>query len=147
MESEQQEQTGKKPIDPSLADRPNVDWYLQTLVSMANEHGVEMGITLTLGGTVVTGQLIGGKTYFETFAEVFGNAWSEDEQARKEMRATMARPAEMYGPKKADSAGPSFIHLKNAKIRTPDGCSMPDQGVLWRGRLSEVSGFFLGILG
>jgi hypothetical protein len=50
------------------------------------------------------------------------------------------------GPDKSDAMGPSFIHLKNATVRTPDGW-MPNQGVLWRGRLTEVSGFFLGIMG
>lgn len=149
MADEQQEQNEQiEPMNPAMADRPKIDWHLQGLVTMANEHGIEMGITLILGGTVITGQLISGKTYFESFAEEFANAWSEDDEIREKTRAAMATPAEThYGPGRiSDPAGTSFIHLKKAKIQGPDGSSVI-RGTLWRGRLTEVSGFFLGSVG
>jgi hypothetical protein len=44
---------------------------------------------------------------------------------------------------------PNYIHLKEAKFFLPSGAGKPipaNQGVWWRGRLSEVSGFILGSL-
>jgi hypothetical protein len=149
MAEEQQQQEieqQEEPVNPAMAKRPGVDWYLQNLVIMANTKGVEMGITVILGGTVVTGLLISGKTYFEAFGALFANAWNSDEDGKKAIQDAMSEPAKMYGPDKGDPAGPSFIHLKDAFVRTPSG-SLVNQGALWRGRLSEVSGFMLGSIG
>jgi hypothetical protein len=149
MAEEQQQQDvvqKEEPVNPATVKRPELDWYLQHLVTMANTQGVEMGITVILGGTVVTGQLISGKTYFESFGALFAGAWNADEDGKRAIQDEMSKPAEMYGPDKHDAAGPSFIHLKNATVRTPSG-SLTNQGVLWRGRLTEVSGFMLGSIG
>ncbi|CAN7774730.1 gas vesicle accessory protein GvpU [Paraburkholderia hospita] len=148
MAEEQQQQQQdverkEEPINAAMIERPKVDFYLQNLVTMANTQDVEMGITLVLGGTVITGQLISGKTYFESFGALFASAWNSDEDGKKAIQEAMSKPAEMYGPDKSDAAGPSFIHLKNATVRTPSG-ALTNQGVLWRGRLTEVSGFMLG---
>ncbi|MCX5542594.1 gas vesicle protein [Paraburkholderia sp. CNPSo 3076] len=132
--------------DPAMAERPRVDWYLQLLVNMANERGVEMGITLVCGGSVVSGTLISGATYFESFADAFTSAWPTEDEGRNTMRDALSRPASMYGAGKSDALGPSFIHLKNARVCTPSG-SAPNPGMLWRGRLTEVSGFSLGSIG
>ncbi|MFM0060631.1 hypothetical protein PQR64_33910 [Paraburkholderia phytofirmans] len=146
MAEEQQQQEieqKEEPVIPAMVERPKIDFYLQHLVTMANTEGVEMGITVILGGTVVTGQLISGKTYFESFGEMFASAWNADEDGKKAIQDAMSEPAKMYGPGQSDAAGPSFIHLKNATVRTPSG-ALPNEGALWRGRLTEVSGFMLG---
>ncbi|MDR6503549.1 hypothetical protein J2785_006742 [Burkholderia ambifaria] len=149
MAEEQPQQDVKEtevPVNAAMVERPKIDFYLQSLVTMANKHGVEMGITIILGGTVVTGQLISGKTYFETFGAQFAAAWNSDDDGKKAIQDAFSEPAKMYGPDKGDTAGPSFIHLKNATVRTPSGY-LPNEGVLWRGRLTEVSGFMLGQIG
>lgn len=146
MEDEQLEhkpEQSKEPVNVSLVERPKIDFYLQSLVNMANEHGSEFGITLVIGGTVITGTLIGGSAYFHTFADTVAAAWPGDEQAKEGIRESLVQPATLYGQGKPDEAGPSFVHLKNATIRTPSG-HLPDGGMLWRGRLTEVSGFTLG---
>src|SRR5450755_3147485 len=53
---------------PSRFEHPTVDFVLQAIVDLTNETGIEMGITLCVGGIVVSGQLISGKTYFEEIA-------------------------------------------------------------------------------
>ncbi|WP_454752051.1 gas vesicle accessory protein GvpU [Cupriavidus necator] len=132
-------------ISPDDELQPQVDWHLQTLIRLANNMGAEMGITLMVNGTIITGTLISGKAYFEEFAANFAAGWAnQDDEARNELREMMAQPAKEYGPDNADIPI-SFIHLRNATVRTPTG-SMPNGGILWRGRLTEVSGFFLGIL-
>ncbi|WP_433704437.1 gas vesicle accessory protein GvpU [Paraburkholderia sacchari] len=143
MAEEQQQQEIEQPNEPMMKE-PELDWYLQSLVNMANTTGLSMGITIVLGGTVVSGTLIGGKTYFDTFAQNFVDAWPDlAQESRDPLRETLAKPGEHYG-NGYDEAGTSFIHLKDATIRTPSGYMPTSTGLLWRGRLSEVSGFSLG---
>ena len=37
----------------------------------------------------------------------------------------------------------NYIHIKDAKFLTHAGCTPIQGNILWRGRLSKVSGFFL----
>src|SRR5580704_6528111 len=45
------------------------DWFLASLISWANTFELEQGITLSVGGATVSGQLISGRRYFEELAE------------------------------------------------------------------------------
>jgi hypothetical protein len=140
MEGEQPQQTTPGPVQ---FERPALDWQLQSLVNMVNQHEIEIGITLILGGTVITGTLIGGRQYFETFSANFAGAWPVDDEEKERLREALSAPAKMYASGEVDPAGPSFIHLGGATVRTPGGILFGD-GALWRGRLSEISGFVLG---
>lgn len=146
MTDEQQQhdiEPPKETVNVTTIERPKIDFYLQSLVNMANDHGTEIGITLVLGGTVLTGTLISGPTYFKAFSEAFAAAWPGDAQAKEDIRESLALPSTMYGQGKTEAVGASFIHLKGATVRTPNGY-LPESGMLWRGRLTEVSGFMLG---
>jgi hypothetical protein len=127
-----------------------VDWHLQLLVEDANDFGVEVPVTLFVAGAVVTGVLTSGKVYFERFADQFAAGWPEE--GRAEIRASMATPGNVYprlepGEKSPRKRPAQFIHLRDARIVTWHG-NLPTtgEGVLWRGRLTEVSGYSLGNL-
>jgi len=46
---------------------------------------------------------------------------------------------------KSNRPPPQYIHLSGAKFFNPEGNSLPtNQGVLWRGRVTEIGGFNLG---
>jgi len=123
-----------------------VDWYLQELVNFANEGGIEFGLTLFLGGCVVSGTLISGKTYFEEFARGFSEACSGANQS--EIYEALASRGEIYERTADDEPlpAPGYVHLKDARMFSPSG-SLPDnQAVLWRGRIGAVAGFSLGLL-
>jgi hypothetical protein len=145
----EQQQLSESAQEPSeLAAPPpiaQIDWYLQRLVALANEHEVHIGMTLVVGGSLVTGTLIGGKTYFDSFADAFTTGWPGDDTSKAAMRDYFGGPASMYGDAKSGE-NPQFIHLKNASVRTLQG-AIPTNGFLWRGRISEVSGFSLGQIG
>lgn len=51
-------------------DAAPLDWFLQSLVNMANTDSLQIGITLQVSGLLVSGVLVGGKAYFEGFAEL-----------------------------------------------------------------------------
>ena len=136
------------PLDRVFA--MEVDWHLQLLVEDANDFGVEVPITLFVAGGVITGVLTSGKVYFDRFADRFAAGWPEE--GRAEIRASMATPGDVYprlepGEKSPRKRPAQFIHLRDAQLVTPQG-NLPTigEGLLWRGRLTHVSGYSLGHL-
>lgn len=131
-------------VDKQTDDK--ADWFLQSFVTMFNENNGSMGLTLVTHGFLVSGQLIGGKEYFEGFgddlASAIPNGGDKIKQTYKEMGEKVYNRE-----KEGNSHAPTFIHLKNAKFFHPNGQPIPtNRGVLWRGRISEISGFSLGQL-
>jgi hypothetical protein len=129
----------------------HVDWHLQLLVEDANDFGVEVPITLFVGGSVISGVLTSGRIYFEGFADQFAAGWPEE--GRQQIRASMATPGEVYpllapGEKSPRKQPAQFIHLRDARVLAGTQ-AMPhtSQGFLWRGRLAAVGGYALGRLG
>jgi len=127
------------------------DWFLQSLVSIVNKSDISFGITLFVGGVLVSGQLVGGKKFFEGFGATFGGALS-DPQAAAETSENFAKFGNIYvsedGSYKQDTESPHYIHLQDARRFHPSGAPIPSNGgVWWRGRIREVAGFNLGSLG
>ena len=120
------------------------DWFLEQLVTIVNKTEMAVGITLTAGGTIISGELVGGKQYFEEFAETFSSSlFPTDEEFRKEVKRTFEENAKLYGPESSVPTG--FIHVKNCRFISTDGSSIPNnKGSWWRGKLSDVTGFTLG---
>lgn len=112
------------------------DWFLESFVQLANGSNLSVSITLTVGGSTVTGVLCGGLEYFRGISGLLGEGFDP---------VTNVGEA-MYGP--GTVRGPAtYIHLKDARICAPGGEATPSRdqpGVYWRGRLSEVSGFLFG---
>ncbi|WP_410001495.1 gas vesicle accessory protein GvpU [Rhizobium leguminosarum] len=124
---------------------PDIDWLLQDLVSLANRTGMTIGITLHIGGSIISGLLIGGGQYFRQFAETFAAGFPEGDFASG-MRSAYERHAKLYEDTDDDSL-PSYIHLADARVFEPSGRSIPSEsGTLWRGRISSVAGFHIGSL-
>lgn len=119
------------------------DWFLVELVRRANRGDFSIGLTLCVGGVVVSGTLVSGREYFEGFAEAVAAA-ARDPAVAERAREFFRRPAALYAaePEGPDAAGedgpPAYIHLKDARF-SPEG-----PGVHWRGRLAAVDGFALG---
>ncbi len=132
---------------------PKIDWFLAELVRRANEGGLSIGVTLCVGGSLVSGSLIGGRDYFEGLAENVAAAALDSESAGR-ARAYFRSPAAMYrldghGRREvaADPEPLAYIHLVNVRFFTAAGVPIPaSQGVYWRGRLSAIDGFVLGAL-
>lgn len=123
------------------------DWFLQKLVNIVNGNDVEFGITLNVGGFLVSGLIVSGHKYFENFANEFCLAFNFGEQ-KDDIFKSFADLGLLYTKeKKDDDPPPMYIHMKNAKFYNTNGSPIPNNtGIWWRGRVSEVSGFTLGIL-
>lgn len=134
------------PISPSA----EADWFLQSLVSMANQSNIEIGITLQVSGMLVSGSLVSGKQYFEGFANDFVTPFANDPETANAIKDSFGAYGEIYSqPKEGepDRPAPQFVHLKNARFFNTAGNPIPgNKGVWWRGRICEVGGFTLGSL-
>jgi hypothetical protein len=115
------------------------DNILEFFVQAANKHDLSLDITLNVKGAVITGTMVSAKEYFNALSETLedGNeiAQAVSEQLEKAGEAAEANPdSEAY-----------FIHMKNTKVYCGDSKPTPSKGeILWRGKLTEVDGFFLG---
>ena len=123
----------------------SLDWLLRELVSLdVNQHfGLE--ITLQVGGLLVSGMLVDGRTYFADSGvrDVLERCLDPDDPKAARYQLTKWA-SDFYSEDRERSI--LYIHLKNARFFSP-GCFEPMPRVAgrwWRGRLSEVSGFMLG---
>lgn len=127
---------------------PEEDWLLQDVVRMINHlEAASVGVTLTLPGGVITGELISLRQYFHEYAA----QWKEAFRALPEVAETVEQQWKEFGDenskslKETNEALFSYIHLKNATFITANGVlKMGGRGLLWRGRISTVSGFAIG---
>lgn len=134
--------------DEAFNDPTQQDWFLQSLVNMVTSGGLEIGLTLHVGGLLVSGLLVSGRRYFEGFGEDFASAIPDAEVAENIKSSYASLGASIYQTREEGTTNaPSYIHLQNAKFFSPNGNPLPaNHGVWWRGRISEVQGFFLGNL-
>ncbi|WP_036127316.1 gas vesicle accessory protein GvpU [Lysinibacillus sphaericus] len=128
------------------------DVVLETIISMINKvDTIEMGITLNIKGTLITGLLISKSTYLKGIASSFegqgevGSAFSNmflklDEHQKNESKE---ENSEVNDNVNDDNKSVFGIHLKNAKMF--DGENTHTLGY-WRGKLSSVDGFTFGNL-
>lgn len=121
------------------------DWALVELVRMVNVNKVSIGVTLTIGGALISGVLISGKEFFDKMEQKFSSTNPEDGSLAKYLADYHKQISdEVY----ADSQLPPntiFIHLDKAKQYFGQ-TAVPTVGTLWRGRLCDVSGFSIGEL-
>lgn len=100
----------------------------------AAAKSIDIDITLTLSGTIVSGTIISVDSYFEQ---------SEALKPVKEKIDELCAP-ETDNEENPNSPSPNFIHLKNAQYCSPGQPPMPQEGILMRFRIESIDGFSLG---
>jgi hypothetical protein len=131
---------------------PAEDPLLESFVSMCDRSDMEVGITLTIGGSTITGRLVAAKEYRKEFGRLMARLSGVDPDSAEgaEVVATFspdeASPVTGLDPEVVPLAEhPGYLHLKQARVSLgPD--LAPAEGVLWRGRISRVDGWSLGHL-
>lgn len=136
----------EKNVIGELSDNVDRDWVLQHLVTVVNsEEDFTQPITLWTNAGIISGELISAKSYAELYSGRFLERFSPE---------NVEAPAKMlgwlFGGYFADEppmgSNTAFIHLRGAKLFLPNGVIPTGQGVLWRGRISQITGFNLGAL-
>ena len=138
----------------NVALDPNKDYFLQGLVSIVDQNNsTSIGVILHVGGLIISGKLVSEQSYFkgismemvaenlhEHLRDDFREAFQKIARAAHELDNSEA----IAGPNKSL---PEFIHLKDAKMYPDSKEPIPDnKGILWRGRISAVDGFSIGLL-
>ncbi|SFE92600.1 gas vesicle accessory protein GvpU [Alteribacillus iranensis] len=115
------------------------DSILQLLIETVNaQDDYFLDITLNVNGTHVSGTMIPASDYLSELANEF-----TDDETESSIHEQLVRASESLDSNSHTEA--NYIHLKEANLFSESGASFPSKGsVLWRGRLSEVDGFFLG---
>ncbi|MCY1514629.1 hypothetical protein D9M68_491780 [compost metagenome] len=135
--------------NPGAGGAPDADAFLQFLVNLVNNGSQieSIGVTLQMGGMLVSGSIVSGAKYFDSFAASFtGSLNTLDAAARDAVHASLAELGDVFRvPQPADPL-PNYIHLADALFFTADGTPIAGQPTLWRGRTSSVDGFILGRL-
>ncbi|GGC82009.1 hypothetical protein GCM10007216_10680 [Thalassobacillus devorans] len=117
------------------------DDVLSMYVKAANKHDFNLAITLNINGALVTGTTISAQSYFDKISESFEDG-NDVAQSLSDQLKSASETAE-----KSSSDEARFIHLKEAQVYCGDSNPTPSKGkFLWRGKLSEVDGFFLGTI-
>lgn len=117
---------------------------------MAND-GVETGVTLMVGGLLITGFLVSGRRYFnEYLVSSISMTPDPDGSGAAAMKLFYESFGAVYSEERLADENrlpPSFVHLWKATIMHPSGSSIPTEGTMWwRGRISEVQGFIMGTM-
>lgn len=114
-------------------ETPRLDYILWTLASIVVDNGISFDITLNVKGIIICGTVITQKQYFEGVSQQL--AGSENGEAFGKLMSQMG------GYEESES---KFIHLKDAKYLVANNHVPSNEGVYWRGRLTEIDGFNLG---
>jgi hypothetical protein len=126
--------------------KPDYDGLLQALVAFANQWGITSTITLNLGGSMVSGELISVNSYIDEFAAQYRDGFTDPELGK-----TFFELVSSFKPETPNPAGtlpeqrPRYIHMRNVRTYAPGRPQFAVNSTLWRGRISEVSGFVLGV--
>ena len=129
---------------PDAQDNPysEGDPALAMLVAAAARNDGELGITLTVPGGVVTGLLIGVNRYWREY-EAAGT--SAGDEMSSMLREFFTLPDKGGAEEEAPGHVWRHIHLREARYVT-GALESPENGMLWRGRLAQVSGWSIGVL-
>ncbi|MGF7050243.1 hypothetical protein J2T13_004768 [Paenibacillus sp. DS2015] len=117
------------------------DDLLATLVFKSNNDTLDLGlgVILTVGGALISGKLISGKSYCDGLARMINYSGNIE---RRYGKFFTEFGEERYGDQDGDYDEdgeiqlPSYIHLKDARMITGN----IDLG-WWRGKLTSVDGF------
>ncbi len=132
----------------AMDSTPKKDWFLQFLVNLANRKHFELDLTLTVGGILISGTLVGVRQYFDDLSNYFAGPFTSGSNS-DEIKDTFKKIGEQCTcvSSTEQTETPSYIHMKNVDFFNGQGKLLSGkEGIWWRGRLSEVQGFTPGRL-
>jgi hypothetical protein len=123
-----------------IVDRSG-DALLEVFAKLAFDHGIGINITVMAMGTVISGVLVGRDTWFGELEQRSSQSSAFVRGIQEGVRAALEKPDDDLA---AQSVGYySHLHLTDAVVHA--GTQTYSLG-LWRGRISHISGWTLGLL-
>lgn len=124
------------------------DAIMLMFLDLVEQDGIEVDITLSVNGSIVSGTLIGATAYYEGVTEA--SKKFEDSTMSKIISKKFHDLKEEYAKQKQQEAEKeskekensfTFIHLKNAKYVTNQHEITQTNGTWWRGKIASIDGF------
>ena len=134
-----------KNLEAVVSVKPR-DADLLFFVDIANKYEVEMGVTLLIKGVWISGEIISGKTYYESLVKSFGpyQEGSLVESIADYFKGT----AKVFYTKPEDqddcSIPNNFMHLKNITQNNGSGSMAKMNNAFLRVKIEEIDGYILG---
>jgi hypothetical protein len=154
--NEQITKSDEEALEKSRQKTEGKDGFLITLSYLANEFELSFPITLTVGGLLVSGVTVSNKRFANHFVDsVNFNVQALSDENKEALQNNflnylLPEPPDKNNPHLIEDI--RYIHLGNAHIRLPAASSFiksiptSNEGVLWRGLIKSVDGFFFGML-
>ncbi|WP_299089042.1 gas vesicle accessory protein GvpU [uncultured Metabacillus sp.] len=125
------------------------DAIILMFLDLVEEDGIEVEVTLSVQGAIISGTLIGASAYYEGVTEASKHL--QDSTMSKIISKKFGDLKEAYAKQKQEEAEKeqkgslkTFIHLKHAKYHSKP-TQLPN-GSWWRGRISSIDGFSFDLL-
>jgi hypothetical protein len=132
----------KKEQEPLSTD----DAVLLMLLSLVEEDGIEIEISIVVNGTIISGTLIGASAYYEGVTD--SSKLLQDTTMSKFLSKKLNTLKEAYAKQKQEDSeseekefSPTFIHLKEATYLSAAAQNNHSNSTWWRGKISSVDGF------
>lgn len=130
-------------VRPVYLDDP--DALLYALVAAVNTDDLTMTITLAIKGVVVTGKLVSRDDWLTAMeAQLEGPAKGLAQGLRAGLDGADLTPTGQVDPDAPPQPTYRWLHLINARYSFGDHLVPSRPGMVWRGRLTDVSGWSLG---
>lgn len=139
--------------EPSVVARKLSDFDLSVFANLVNHTEVGVGLTLLVGGTLISGTLISGKKYYAALQERF-SSYSPDSYGSV-LKEHFSNCYEVYAPENitegSDTADANqteiplnFIHLEDVSLQGGNGGFTAINGALLRLKIEEIDGHIFG---
>lgn len=134
-----------KELDTVISVKPR-DADLLFFVDIANSHGVEMGITLLVKGVWISGDIISGKTYYESLAKSLGSY--QEGSVAESIADYFKGTADIFYKNtegQDDYVIPNnFLHLKDITQNNGSGRMAVMNNAFLRVKVEEIDGYIFG---
>ena len=127
------------------------DGLLEFLVMKVEETGIGAGITICMNGSIITGNLTKSKIYYDKMIEMYD---FDDSQLTAKNQEDLGKWNEYHTEyvsfinelkkQEKNQQNLKYIYLENVTFRNSNS-NAPTQAIVWRGKLSAVDGFSVGI--
>ena len=140
------------PVDRVLAPTPTPaatitsDDPLMNAVIDAVEHNADfhIGVTLYVGGILVSGEMISDREYLAGVGQTFVAA-GDGRPANYATQLGRVLSHAAAANASTQHRGHRFINLKNVRVLSPGSPLLPSNG-LWRGSAASIQGYSWGLL-
>lgn len=144
----------------------HIDGVLGAWANPDSDDGLGHGVTLFVGGLIVTGQIISERAFYDSLVDQMAEAVQRDApeqvgassltELRETLKSSIAEEPPLPDDFEAELTDEQklaqleslarYIHLKDARTLHGNGQFIPGEGALWRCKLASVDAWHLGTL-